>query len=114
MARAQRGSNRRSRLKVAIGRLRARVVDRREDWVEQTSTGVGVRAKAGLKRSIHAAGWGRLVERLELNAAKNIAAGRAVTCLPRPTYPDRPPVREALQPLGGAVNREPQPVPPSG
>jgi putative transposase len=108
--------------------------------------GVNVRAKAGLNRSIHAAGWGRLVRRLEdkapgrvervdsaytsqtchacghreagnresqavfrcracghadhadVNAAKNITAGRAVTA------------RGALQPPGGAVNREPQPV----
>ncbi|MGH3375332.1 MAG: zinc ribbon domain-containing protein [Actinoallomurus sp.] len=79
------------------------------------------------KTGIHAAGWGRLVKRLEdkatggveridpaftsqtchacghtdhadVNAAKNIAAGRAVTA------------RGALQPSGGAVNREPQPV----
>jgi transposase len=105
-----------------------------------------VRAKAGLNRSIHVAGWGYLVTRLEekapgrleridpaytsltchacehcaaenresqavfrcracghaghadVNAAKNIAAGRAVTA------------RGALQPLGGAANREPQPV----
>jgi IS605 OrfB family transposase len=157
------------RVKAAIGRLRAREVDRRRDWVEQTSTdlarrfdvirvedlkiqnmvrsargtvdapGVNVRAKAGLNRSIHAAGWGRLVARLEdkapgrvehidpaytsqtcracgnadhgdVNAAKNIAAGRAVTCVSRPTDPGRPPVRGALQPPGGAVNREPQPV----
>jgi len=34
----------------------------------------------------------------DVNAAKNIAAGRAVTA------------GEALQPLGGAANREPQPV----
>ena len=34
----------------------------------------------------------------DVNAAKNIAAGRAVTA------------RGALQPLGGAANREPQPV----
>jgi hypothetical protein len=34
--------------------------------------------------------------------AKNMAAGRAVTA------------RGALQPPGGAVNREPQPVPTSG
>jgi len=176
LARAQRGSNGRTRLKVAIGRLRARETDRRKDWVEKTSTdlarrfdlirvedlkianmvrsargtratpGTNVRAKAGLNRSIHAAGWGRLVSRLvdkapgrvervdpaftsqichacghcearnresqavfrcracghadhaDVNAAKNIAAGRAVTA------------RGALQPLGGAVNREPQPV----
>ncbi|GAA4519909.1 hypothetical protein GCM10023191_096030 [Actinoallomurus oryzae] len=47
----------------------------------------------------------------DVNAAKNIAVGRTVTFLPRPTDPGRPPERGALQPLGGAVNREPQPVP---
>jgi transposase len=180
LARAKRGSNRRTRIKTAIGRLRARQTDRRRDWVEQTSTGLArrydlirvedlkirnmvrsargtiaapgknVRAKAGLNRSIHAAGWGRLVTRLEdkapgrvekidpayssqacnacghraadnresqavfrcracgrtdhadVNAAKNITVGRTVTA------------RGALQPLGGAANREPQPVLPSG
>jgi putative transposase len=161
LARAKRGSNRRTRLKTAIGRLKAGESDRRKDWVEQTSTdlarrfdvirvedlkitnmvrsargtieapGRNVRAKAGLNRSIHAAGWGRLVTRLEdkapgrveridpaftsqtchacghadhadVNAAKNIAVGRTVTA------------RGALQPLGGAANREPQPVLSSG
>ena len=180
LARAQRGSNRRKRVKATIGRLTARQSDRRRDWVEKVSTdlarrfdlirvedlkirnmvrsargtlaepGRNVRAKAGLNRSIHAAGWGDLVKRLEdkaagrveridpaftsqtcnacghraadnresqavfrcrarghtdhadVNAAKNIAAGRAVTA------------RGALQPLGGAVNREPQPVLTSG
>ncbi|WP_329251685.1 transposase [Actinoallomurus sp. NBC_01490] len=179
LARARRGSRRRNRVKAAISRLMAREVDRRRDWVEQTSTdlarrfdlirvedlkiknmtrsahgtihapGRNVRAKAGLNRAIHAAGWGRLVKRLQdkaesrvekvdpaytsqtcnacghcaaenresqavfrcracghadhadVNAAKNIAAGRAVTA------------RGALQPLGGALNREPQPVPSS-
>jgi IS605 OrfB family transposase len=173
LARAKRGSNRRQRVKTAIARLKAREVDRRKDWVEQTSTdlarrfdvirmedlkipnmvrsargtvqapGTNVRAKAGLNRSIHAAGWGRLVARLEqkapgrvekinpaytsqccsvcgivdakaresqavfgcrscgytgnadVNAARNIAAGRAVTA------------RGGL-PLGRPVNREPQ------
>src|SRR5919197_4278792 len=38
----------------------------------------------------------------DVNAAKNIAVGRTVTCSSRPTDPDRPPVRGALQPLGGA------------
>jgi IS605 OrfB family transposase len=176
LARAGRGSNRRRRLKTAIGRLRAREIDRRRDWVEKVSTdlarrfdfirvedlkiknmvrsargtiaapGKNVRTKAALNRSIHAAGWGRLARRLEdkapgrvekinpaftsqtchacghreaenrenqavfrcracghadhadVNAAKNIAVGRTVTA------------RGALQPLGGAVNREPQPV----
>ncbi|MEV5705867.1 RNA-guided endonuclease TnpB family protein [Actinoallomurus sp. NPDC052274] len=192
LARAKPGSNRRARVKTAIGRIKARETDRRKDWVEQTSTalsrrydlirvedlkiknivrsargtldapGTNVRAKAGLNRSIHAAGWGLLVTRLEqkapgrvekvdpaytsqichacghcaaesresqavfrcracghadhadVNAAKNIrdiAVGRTVTCLPRPTDPDRPPGRGALQPLGGAMNGEPQPVP---
>ena len=174
LARAVRGSNRRTRLKAAIARIKARETDRRTDWVEQTSThlarhfdhirvedlkiknmvrsargtvatpGTNVRAKTGLNRSIHAAGWGHLVTRLEqkapgrvekinpaytsqtchacghraaknresqavfrcrvcghtdhadVNAAKNIAAGRAVTA------------RGALQPSGGATNREPQ------
>ena len=176
LARAKRRSNRRRRVKTAIGRIKARETDRRRDWVEQASTdlarrfdlirvedlkirnmvrsargtiaapGRNVRAKAGLTRSIHAAGWGRLLKRLQekapgrverirpaytsqichacghraaenresqavfrcracghadhadVNAAKNIAAGRAVTA------------RGALQPLGGAANREPQPV----
>jgi putative transposase len=180
LARAKPGSNRRARVKTAIARLKARQTDRRKDWVEQTSTrlarrydlirvedlkiknmvrsargtiaapGTNVRAKAGLNRSIHAAGWGRLVMRLEdkapgrvekvdpaytsqichacghraadnresqavfrcracghtdhadVNAAENIAAGRAVTA------------RGALQPQGGAVNREPQPLLTSG
>jgi putative transposase len=78
-----------------IGGLKARETDRRKDWVEKTSTdlarrfdlirvedlkikhmvrsargtlkvpGKNVRAKAGLNRSIHAAGWGRLMTRLE-------------------------------------------------
>src|SRR5690606_2223301 len=91
LARAERGSNRRGRVKAAIARLKARASDRRKDWVEKTSTGLArrfdviavenlkipamtrsargtvevpgrnVRAKAGLNRSILAAGWGRLV-----------------------------------------------------
>jgi transposase len=175
LARARRGSNRRTRLKFAIARLKAREADRRRDWAEKTSTdlarrfdlirvedlriksmvrsargtiavpGKNVRAKAGLNRSIHAAGWGRLVTRLEdkavgrvqrvrpaftsqtchacghcvpenrksqavfrcracghadhadVNAAKNIAAGHAVTA-------------RGGRPMGRPVNREPQPV----
>ncbi|WP_345473410.1 transposase [Actinoallomurus oryzae] len=180
LARAKPRSNRRARVKMAMGRLKAREADRRKNWVEQISTrlaaeydlirvedlkirnmvrsargtittpGTNVRAKAGLNRSIHAAGWGLLVTRLEhkapgrvekidpaytsqichacghcaaenresqavfrcracghvdhadVNAAKNIAVGRTVTA------------RGALQPLGGAVNCEPQPVLTSG
>ncbi|MFF0249963.1 RNA-guided endonuclease InsQ/TnpB family protein [Streptosporangium sandarakinum] len=178
LARAKRGSNRRATVKAAIARLKAREADRRKDWIEKTSTdlarrfdviaiedltisamtrsargtlqapGKNVRQKAGLNRGILAAGWGRLVTRLEhkapgrvqkinprytsqtcnackhiarksresqalfrcvacgrqanadVNAAKNIrdmAAGHAVAARGGP-------------PLGGPVNREPQPV----
>lgn len=38
LARAQRGSNRRQRVKVAIARLHAHGAARRKDWVEKTST----------------------------------------------------------------------------
>ncbi|WP_221761183.1 RNA-guided endonuclease TnpB family protein [Kibdelosporangium aridum] len=174
LARRQRGSNRRGRIRRALARLTARITDRRKDWVEKTSTnlarecdvirvedlpirgmtrsakgtiekpGRNVQQKAGLNRGILANGWSLLVTRLEhkafgrvekvnatftsqqcsacghiapenrksqavfqciacgfachadVNAARNIAAGRAVTA------------RGALQPLGGAVNREPQ------
>jgi transposase len=98
LARATRGSKRRSRVKHAIARLKGRETDRRKDWAEQTSTGIarrfdlirvedlkitnmtrsakgtrenpgrGVRAKAGLNRGILGAGWGLLVRRLEEKA----------------------------------------------
>ncbi|MEU0517247.1 transposase [Streptosporangium sp. NPDC006007] len=98
LARARRGSNRRAKVKAAIARLKARESDRRKDWVEKTSTGLArrfdvmavedlkvrnmirsargtlaapgrnVRQKAGLNRGILAAGWGRLVTRLEHKA----------------------------------------------
>ncbi|NKZ04734.1 RNA-guided endonuclease InsQ/TnpB family protein [Actinomadura latina] len=98
LGRAERGSNRRDRVKAAIARLRARQADRRKDWVEKTSTelarrfdviavedlnvrgmtrsargtleapGTGVRAKTGLNRGILANGWGQLVNRLEHKA----------------------------------------------
>ncbi|MBC6450106.1 RNA-guided endonuclease InsQ/TnpB family protein [Actinokineospora xionganensis] len=108
LARAQRGSNRRGKVKTAIARLRARETDRRKDWVEKISTrlarefdviafedlkiskmtrsargtldvpGRGVRQKAGLNRGILANGWGLLVTRLE-----HKAPGRVVKVDPR-------------------------------
>ncbi len=108
LARARKGSRRRGEVKAAIARLRARETDRRKDWVEKTSTGLArrfdvigvedlkvknmtrsakgtvetpgrnVRQKAGLNRGILAAGWGRLVERLE-----HKAPGRVVKVNPR-------------------------------
>jgi len=43
LARAQRGSNRRRRVKTAIAVLTARQADRRKDWVEKTSTSLARR-----------------------------------------------------------------------
>jgi transposase len=175
LARARRGSERRTQVRLAAARLRARETDRLKDWVEKTSTdlarrfdvikvedlkirsmtrsakgtrenpGRNVRAKSGLNRSIMRSGWGRLAGRLEnkapgrvekirphhtsqrcsacghvdgksresqavfrctacrytcnadVNAARNIAAGHAVTA--------RGGFRNA-----GPANREPQPV----
>lgn len=98
LARAQKGSKRRSIVKIQIARLRAREADRRKDWVEKTSTdlarrfdvirvedlrienmtrsargtvarpGRNVRAKAALNRAILRQGWGQLVTRLEHKA----------------------------------------------
>jgi putative transposase len=99
LARAQRGSKRRQRTKVAIARIKAREADRRRDWLEKTTTdlarrfdtirveqldvrammrsargtldepGVRVAQKRGLNRAINRQGWGRLVARLECKAA---------------------------------------------
>ncbi|MGH3555578.1 MAG: RNA-guided endonuclease InsQ/TnpB family protein, partial [Mycobacterium sp.] len=99
IARAQRGSNRRQRTRLAIARLKAREADRRRDWVEKTTTdlarrfdtirvedldvramtrsarrtadqpGVAVAQKRGLNRAIRHQAWGRLVARLDHKAA---------------------------------------------
>ena len=98
LARAKRGSERRTQVKHAIARLRARETDRRKDWAEKASTdlarrfdvirvedlrtrhmtrsakgtpenpGRNVRAKAGLNREILRSGWGLLVRRLKEKA----------------------------------------------
>jgi putative transposase len=98
LARARRGSNRRTWVKRAIARLRVRETDRRKDWAEKASTdivrrfdlirvedlqiknmtrsakgtrgdpGRNVRQKAGLNREILRSGWGLLARRLEEKA----------------------------------------------
>ena len=95
LAKAQRGSNRRGKVKAAIARLKARESDRRKDWCEKVSTdlarrfdvirvedlnirnmtrsangtieapGRNVAQKSGLNREIRRSGWGLLVRRLE-------------------------------------------------
>jgi putative transposase len=102
LARARTGSNRRTRVRLGIARLKARESDRRKDWVEKTSTdlarrfdfirvenlkiqnmtrsargtlkapGRRVRQKAGLNRGILASGWGLLVRRLETKATSRV------------------------------------------
>jgi putative transposase len=99
LARAEHGSNRRQRTRVAIAKLKARDADRRRDWVGQTTTdlarrfdtirveqldvramtrsargtleqpGVHVAQKRGLNRAISCQGWGQLVARLDHKAA---------------------------------------------
>jgi putative transposase len=44
LARAERGSNRRRRTKLAIAKLKARDADRRRDWVDKTTTDVAHRS----------------------------------------------------------------------
>jgi putative transposase len=98
LARAKPGSNRRTRVKLAIARLRGRGTDRRKDWAEKASTDIarrfdlirvedlritnmtrsvrGTRAnpgrnvcqKSGLNRGILRSGWGLLARRLEEKA----------------------------------------------
>lgn len=172
LARCERGSNRRAKIKVRLARAQARRADTRKDFVEKATTdlarhfdvirlealnirsmtrsakgtveapGSNVRQKAGLNRSILDKGWGFFAQRLEqkalgrveyvpaaytsqrcsvcghvaaenresqavfrcvacrhtdnadLNAAKNIAAGHAVTA-------------RGGTPLGEPSNREP-------
>jgi putative transposase len=102
LARAERGSNRRGLVKLAIAKLRARETDRRKDWAEKVSTdlarrfdvirvedlkiknmtrsargtveepGRNVRAKSALNREILASGWGVLVRRLEDKAPDRV------------------------------------------
>ncbi len=102
LSRAERGSNRRARTKLAIAKLRAREVDRRKDWVEKTTTdiarrfdtiriealdvramtrsaqgtlerpGEGVAQKRGLNRAISRSGWGLLAARLQHKASGRV------------------------------------------
>jgi len=125
LARAKRGSSRRLKVRQQLARAQARNADARKDWAEKSSTdiarrydviriedlkvrnmtrsawgsaeapGRGVQQKAGLNRSILASAWSLFATRLEDKAARNIAAGHAVTARGR-------------SPLGGRLNREPQ------
>jgi putative transposase len=98
LARAHYGSQRRTKTRLAVARLKTRQADARKDWCERVSTdlvrrfdlirverlrikgmtrsakgttrnpGHNVRQKAGLNREILASGWGLLVRRLDEKA----------------------------------------------
>ncbi|MGH3374584.1 MAG: RNA-guided endonuclease InsQ/TnpB family protein [Actinoallomurus sp.] len=91
LARAKRGSNRRRRVKTAIGRINVRETDRRRDWVEQTSTDLARRFDLIRVEDLK-------IKNMVRSACGSIAApGRNVRA-------------KAGLNRGGAVNREPQPV----
>jgi len=102
LARAERGSNRRARTKLAIAKLKARETDRRKDWVEKATTdiarrfdtiriealdvramtrtargtvqqpGVRVAQKRGLNRAIGRSCWGPLAALLQHKACGRV------------------------------------------
>jgi putative transposase len=121
LARASRGSNRRKKVKALIGRLKAREVDRRKDWVEKTTTDLARRFDVIRVEKVnpaytsqtcnvckHIASQSRQSQatfvcvacghqaNADVNAARNIAAGYAVTA------------RGDRRDLARSVKREPQ------
>jgi putative transposase len=102
LARAERGSARRGRTKLAIAKLKAREADRRKDWAEKATTdiarrfdtiriealdvramtrsargtvdrpGVRVAQKRGLNRAISSSCWGLLAARLQQKACGRV------------------------------------------
>jgi putative transposase len=109
LTRAERGSHRRARTKLAIAKLKAREADRRKDWVEKATTdiarrfdtiriealdvramtrtargtveqpGVRVSQKRGLNRAISRSGWGLLAARLHHKARGRVEQVRPCT-----------------------------------
>jgi putative transposase len=102
LARCRRGSNRRSKIKRSIAKLKVRERYRRKDWIEKATTdvarrfdvikvedlkvramtrsahgsverpGAGVAQKRGLNRAISRSGWGELVTRLQHKASGRV------------------------------------------
>jgi len=102
LARAERGSHRRARTKLAIAKLKARDRDRRKDWVEKATTDIArrfdtiriealdvgamtrsargtveqpgrrVAQKRGLNRGIRGSGWGLFAARLQHQACGRV------------------------------------------
>ncbi|HZY01497.1 MAG TPA: zinc ribbon domain-containing protein, partial [Dermatophilaceae bacterium] len=91
LARARRGSNRRRKVRTLIGRLKATGGDRRKDWVEKTIASQSRKSQA----TFVCVSCGHRAN-ADVNAARNIAAGHAVTA------------RGDLRVLARSVKREPQ------
>ena len=91
LARARRGSNRRRKVRTLIGRLKATGGDRRKDWVEKTTASQSRKSQA----TFVCVSCGHRAN-ADVNAARNIAAGHAVTA------------RGDLRVLARSVKREPQ------
>lgn len=115
LARQRKGSNRRERTKRSIAKLSAREVDRRNDWIEQTTTrlvrsfdliavedlavknmvrsasgtvaepGTNVAQKRGLNRAIHRQSWAKWRTRLEQKAAAATEQCQVIAVNPRGT-----------------------------
>ncbi len=103
LARAKRGSNRRAGVKLTVARLRAREADARKDWAEKASTDIArrfdmIRVEDLRIRSMTLSAKGTagapgqnvrqarfvctacgFADQADVNAARNIAAGHAVT-----------------------------------
>jgi len=82
--RATRGANRRARVRRAIARLKARETDTRKDWVEKTSTNLASACGQVDRKSRESQASFRCTAcnytcNADVNAARNIAAGHAVT-----------------------------------
>jgi hypothetical protein len=107
LARAKRGSVRRQRVKTAIARLKAREIDREEKapgrvekikpaYTSQTCNACGhCDAKNRESQAVFRCRVREHLDHADVNAAKNIAAGCAVTA-------------RGGRPVGRPVNREPQ------
>jgi len=104
LARATRGSNRRSRVKGAIARLKARETDRRKDWAEQTSTDLARRFDLIRVENLQITNMIRSAKGTRENPGRNIRQKAGL---------NRGILRSAVTARGGdgvtrPVNREPQ------
>ena len=78
LVRTRHGSNRRGRVRLAIARLKARETDRRKDWARCSACGK-VDGKSRESQAVFRCTACGYACHADVNAARNIAAGHAVT-----------------------------------